>query len=334
MLHPANDMTSNFGPVDTSVQLFVDQPTDSHIFSSYKVQPVSDLFAVVGIITGPNDAFDGVLEDKVRELIARQEVAGQRSAVCCEDEDFFWKGKQFFFGVRAPVLKKAWRDGVHSLPGNIFTATKAQAQIADSLRIETTWLFKRFPYPKGRTHLKNYTEWHRDARSTSLFPFTMSAAATPIPPHRFAEAIADLPLANLHDKAAEIRNSISHLEHSNEQLQQFADQGDTDCTDAIAENRVVIQRMEERISLLKEEVERRGYRWGEDEDGEGKAEAGGNGHAEHVGSGDAEGRFAEVTEDRLPATHGSRGPLQDDAPTRPLAEGIEEDGEEEHGLYL
>lgn len=89
----------------------------------------------------------------------------------------------------------------------------------------------------------------------------MSAAATPVPPHRFAEAIAELPLANLHFKAAELRNSIHHLTSSNQQLKHFADDGDQDCADAMLENEVVIERMEERIKLLKVEVERRGFLW-------------------------------------------------------------------------
>ena len=91
----------------------------------------------------------------------------------------------------------------------------------------------------------------------------MSSASTPIPAHRFAEAIKSLPLANLHLKADEVRNSISHLQSSNEQLRTFADDGDLDCREAIGENLVVIQRMEERISLLKHEVEGRGYKWSE-----------------------------------------------------------------------
>ncbi len=94
----------------------------------------------------------------------------------------------------------------------------------------------------------------------------MSSSSQPIPPHRFAEAIKELPLSNLHSKAAEIRNSISHLEASNQQLKSYADDGDSDCAEAIQENLSVIQRMEERIGLLKVEVEGRGFRWGEDEE--------------------------------------------------------------------
>lgn len=95
----------------------------------------------------------------------------------------------------------------------------------------------------------------------------MSNEATPISPARFAAALKDLPLSTLHLKAAELRNSIAHLDYSNEQLKPFADgtEGDNgpdqDCVDAIKENEVVIQRMLERIALLREEVEGRGSSW-------------------------------------------------------------------------
>ena len=92
----------------------------------------------------------------------------------------------------------------------------------------------------------------------------MSSFATPINAERFEKAIRELPLASLHLKAAEIRNSIAHLLSSNQQLQPFADEGDSDCIDAILENVEVIQKMEKRISLLKAEVEGRGFSWVDD----------------------------------------------------------------------
>lgn len=102
----------------------------------------------------------------------------------------------------------------------------------------------------------------------------MSHQSASISPQRFAEALKDLSISTLHLKAAEIRNSIAHLDYSNEQLKPFADgtattqdggegRPDQDCIDAIKENEVVIARMEERISLLKSEVESRGASWTE-----------------------------------------------------------------------
>jgi len=41
--------------------------------------------------------------------------------------------------------------------------------------------------------------------------------------------------------------------------------GDKDCLEAIRENEVVIERQQERVRLLKAEVERRGQRWHEAE---------------------------------------------------------------------
>lgn len=103
----------------------------------------------------------------------------------------------------------------------------------------------------------------------------MSAEARPIGAEQFALAIQDLPIENLYSKANEINNSITHLEASNRQLQEYSDsiradttlpenmreEGDKDCLEAIQENLIVINRQKERVELLKREVERRGGRW-------------------------------------------------------------------------
>jgi hypothetical protein len=105
----------------------------------------------------------------------------------------------------------------------------------------------------------------------------MSSADTrPINPARFAEALKDLSLSSLHLKVYEIRNSIAHLMYSNEELKPFAEgtataisgqpQGggpDPDCVEAIRENEVVIERMHERVLLIRAEVEDRGVSWTE-----------------------------------------------------------------------
>lgn len=91
----------------------------------------------------------------------------------------------------------------------------------------------------------------------------MSSEARPIPPTQFASALEDLPVENLYAKVLEIRNSIAHLERSNKELEEYSDSvgGDTDCTAAARENEEVIARMNERIELIKKEVERRGQKW-------------------------------------------------------------------------
>jgi len=98
----------------------------------------------------------------------------------------------------------------------------------------------------------------------------MSHGALPIDARAFSRALESLPIDALHAKVAEIQNSISHLKTSNDQMMPFAEEGDQDCKDAMFENLVVIRRMNDRIQLLREEVERRGLRWadGEVEDAE------------------------------------------------------------------
>lgn len=163
----------------------------------------------------------------------------------------------------------------------------------------------------------------------------MSSVATPIAPGHFAKAILDLPLPILHFKAAEIRNSISHLESSNSQLRPFADDGDIDCVDAIDENKETMLRMEERILLLKREVEKRGFKWGEDIDlrsddvqnrTDGYAEGGmdvenGEGSAQSIMR-DTSARQRERS---------SSGPTGDEESARRLRERTEEDEEDEEG---
>ncbi|KAI9656732.1 MAG: hypothetical protein M1821_003371 [Bathelium mastoideum] len=96
----------------------------------------------------------------------------------------------------------------------------------------------------------------------------MSTTSNPITPARFAAALPALPLSALHAKAAELRNALSHLASSNAQLADFAAAGDADCADALRENGEVARRMEERIALLRAEVQARGMPWPEDEDEE------------------------------------------------------------------
>ncbi|KFY36325.1 hypothetical protein V494_05121 [Pseudogymnoascus sp. VKM F-4513 (FW-928)] len=96
----------------------------------------------------------------------------------------------------------------------------------------------------------------------------MSSDALPIGTAAFAAALEPLPLSTLHLKAAELRNSLAHLEYSNAQLEPFArppvgQEPDVVCVEAIAENVIVMERMRERLALLQQEAEKRGVGWGE-----------------------------------------------------------------------
>lgn len=71
-------------------------------------------------------------------------------------------------------------------------------------------------------------------------------------------------MSSLYAKVAELRNSLTHLAKSNQELEPYAwgQNGDKDCADAIKENEEVMDRMRHRILLIEYEVEvTRGMKW-------------------------------------------------------------------------
>jgi len=156
----------------------------------------------------------------------------------------------------------------------------------------------------------------------------MSSDALPVAPGDFARALESLPPETLHEKAAEIQNSIVHLKSSNDQMMPYADEGDQDCKEAMFENLVVIGRMNERVKLLREEIEKRGLRWAdaEVEDAKLRAAAKTNGHVEGDGAG------AEDRQEVREAARQQGGRLTDDELRRRLEAQMADD--EEEGVHL
>lgn len=93
----------------------------------------------------------------------------------------------------------------------------------------------------------------------------MSAESQPISPTAFAEAITELPLESLHAEAAKLSNDINKLVESNAALEAEKavenEEGVKFLDEVITENEGVIKSKEERIELLKVEVEKRGQVW-------------------------------------------------------------------------
>lgn len=91
----------------------------------------------------------------------------------------------------------------------------------------------------------------------------MSSNTTPITLTRFSSALSELPIDAIYAKHAELRNSITHMQASNQQLEDYArDNDDRECYEALLENRQVIKRFEERIQALRREVQEvRGMLW-------------------------------------------------------------------------
>ncbi|KAK3310413.1 uncharacterized protein B0T15DRAFT_37118 [Chaetomium strumarium] len=192
----------------------------------------------------------------------------------------------------------------------------------------------------------------------------MSAESLPITPARFAAALKDLPVSSLHLKLAELRNSIAHLDYSNEQLRPYAEgtavavppsssqqqqqqppqsqsdddqqqqsqpqqrgEPDQDCIDAIRENEEVIERMQERIRLVRAEVESRGLSWAEfqaedsnDNDNNNKAAAE---EEEEEGGGERSG----------PMVNGNGGGGAEGMVNGASAVGRDEEGERRHSAW-
>jgi hypothetical protein len=101
---------------------------------------------------------------------------------------------------------------------------------------------------------------------TSNIP-KMSTESLPITPGAFAEAIKELPLAVLYSKVSELTNSITHLHRSNAELRAFllescdSEEEKKELETYVKENEDVAVSMNERIALLKTEVENRGLPW-------------------------------------------------------------------------
>lgn len=113
---------------------------------------------------------------------------------------------------------------------------------------------------------------------------------------RFAAAIAELELDQLHTEASRLKNSLYHLERSNVQLEEFRD--DPDCIEALRENARTAERQLQRVRLIEAEIEKRGFpvecsapdvEMASGADGAGGADGVGNGHASANGSAPADG---------------------------------------------
>ena len=168
----------------------------------------------------------------------------------------------------------------------------------------------------------------------------MSASTSYITTHAFTIAIQDLPLESLYMKAAELHNSLDHLQHSNEQLRPFSEeQGDVQCREAIEENLQVMERMKTRILALRDEVKRRGSRWmdlpqvDDGSDAPDRMEVDGVDHGRDTATrlGSEESRDAGAA----PSPEGTRT-SRVESPTRYTKHATEEDEEkpDEEGVHL
>ncbi|KAJ5226750.1 uncharacterized protein N7469_006756 [Penicillium citrinum] len=132
----------------------------------------------------------------------------------------------------------------------------------------------------------------------------MAAQVFTINPEAFVEALKELPLSSVYAKVSELRNSIAHLHRSNAEMRAFMESSETEeekreMEGYIRENEGVFKSMEERLGMLRNEVERRGQRWIEEsEDGDDAKVQGGreNGDGDEVVN--LNGRRVDSTENQ------------------------------------
>ena len=73
VLYPSHDIAPNLRPVDLTIQLLIQKPTNSHVLPPYQIKPMRYLFALFCIIVGAYHPFNGILEDDIGQLIAGEE---------------------------------------------------------------------------------------------------------------------------------------------------------------------------------------------------------------------------------------------------------------------
>ena len=71
MLHSPYNISPNLCPVDRRVQFFVNEPDNSNILASYKIKTMCYLDAWFGIVWRSDNAFYGLAENEIGELITR-----------------------------------------------------------------------------------------------------------------------------------------------------------------------------------------------------------------------------------------------------------------------
>lgn len=88
MLRRPNDFASDFFPIDTLVQLFIHEPNDCYIITSHEVEAMTNLRAGFGVVGGPDNAFDSVVQNNIGDLIAGEESSHKSSSIDCYDQNF------------------------------------------------------------------------------------------------------------------------------------------------------------------------------------------------------------------------------------------------------
>ena len=88
MLRPSNHASTDLLPVDTRIEVFVNEPADGDVVTSDQVKPMAHLRRGFWIVGRADNTLDRVGQNDVGHLVAGEECTGQSSAVGGDQQDF------------------------------------------------------------------------------------------------------------------------------------------------------------------------------------------------------------------------------------------------------
>jgi len=75
MFCSSDHFSTHFAPVNTAVELFINQATYGDVVSSDKIEPMADFRTWLGIVLGSYDSLDRLIQDDIGELVAGEQGA-------------------------------------------------------------------------------------------------------------------------------------------------------------------------------------------------------------------------------------------------------------------
>lgn len=102
----ASDLvSSDFGPIDTAIQLLVDQPADHDIIASDHEQS-SWLFLARLLVIGTSDnSLDAMLQREIGHLVAGNQIPDHASAIDEDEADFLYSRTTRYMSVKVAEVQ-------------------------------------------------------------------------------------------------------------------------------------------------------------------------------------------------------------------------------------
>lgn len=88
VLGAPDNLSPDLGPINACIHFLIDQAANDDIVPSDHVKAVGGLGTRLRVVSGTDNALDGVLEDQIGDLVARQQGPRQCAAVDGDDQDF------------------------------------------------------------------------------------------------------------------------------------------------------------------------------------------------------------------------------------------------------